>query len=111
MTSPEIRKCPDGHYRHVVYGLGPYIADYPEQVLLACVVNNWCPRYAGFLLSDSTSQTFRCTAMFYDLDGTAFRWTEEWTDCMICSFNPAILWDDYGIVADIIVCNNLLLIY
>ena len=36
--------CPDGHYRRAVYVLGPYIADYPEQVLLAGVVNGWCVR-------------------------------------------------------------------
>jgi hypothetical protein len=24
--------------------LGPYIADYPEQTLLTCVVQGWCPR-------------------------------------------------------------------
>ncbi|KAG1743142.1 hypothetical protein EDB19DRAFT_1894810 [Suillus lakei] len=34
----------DGHYRRVIYGLGPYIADYEEQVLLACIVCGWCPR-------------------------------------------------------------------
>ncbi|KAG1840904.1 hypothetical protein DFJ58DRAFT_718262 [Suillus subalutaceus] len=33
MQKPEIVKCADGHYRHAVYGLGPYIADYPEQSL------------------------------------------------------------------------------
>jgi len=44
MTRPAVTLCPDGHYRRVVYGLGPYIADYPEQVLLACVVQGWCPR-------------------------------------------------------------------
>ncbi|EMD31614.1 hypothetical protein CERSUDRAFT_69258 [Gelatoporia subvermispora B] len=37
MTKPEVVRCPDGHFRHVIYGLGPYIADYPEQALLACV--------------------------------------------------------------------------
>lgn len=45
MTVPEVVLCPDGHYRRAVYGIGPYIADYPEQVLLACIVQNWCPRY------------------------------------------------------------------
>lgn len=45
MTTPEIVKCPDGRLRHAIYGLGPYIADYPEQVLLAGVVNSWCARY------------------------------------------------------------------
>jgi hypothetical protein len=44
MSSPEIVKCPDGHFRWAIYGLGPYIADYPEQVLLAGVVYTWCPR-------------------------------------------------------------------
>lgn len=45
MTTPEVTRCPDGHYRRVIYGLGPYIADYPEQALLACIVQGWCPKY------------------------------------------------------------------
>ncbi|KAG1737260.1 hypothetical protein EDB19DRAFT_1895859 [Suillus lakei] len=44
MTKPEVVCCPDGHFRQAVYGLGPYIADYPEQALLACIVQNWCPK-------------------------------------------------------------------
>jgi hypothetical protein len=44
MEKPEVTKCPDGHYRRVIYGLGPYIADYPEQCLIACIVQGWCPR-------------------------------------------------------------------
>lgn len=44
MTSPEVVRFGDGHYRRVIYGLGPYIADYEEQVLLACIVRNWCPK-------------------------------------------------------------------
>ena len=44
MSSPEVMKCPDGHYRRVIFGLGPYIADYPEQALLACIVGGWCAR-------------------------------------------------------------------
>ena len=38
MTTPEITRCSDGHFRKVIYGLGLYIADYPEQVLAACIV-------------------------------------------------------------------------
>jgi hypothetical protein len=38
MTVPELVWFGDGHYRHIVYGLGPYITDYEEQVLLACIV-------------------------------------------------------------------------
>jgi len=48
MTTPDIVRCPDGHYRRVIYGLGPYIADYPEQVVLSGVVQGWCPKYAPF---------------------------------------------------------------
>jgi hypothetical protein len=44
MEKPEVVKCADGHYRRAVYGLGPYIADYPEQCLLACIVQRWCAR-------------------------------------------------------------------
>ena len=44
MTIPEVMWCPDGHFRCVIYGLGPYIADYPEQALLACVVQGWCTK-------------------------------------------------------------------
>lgn len=47
MTKPEVVRCPDGHYRRAIaiYELGPYIADYPEQVLLAGIVQNWCPKW------------------------------------------------------------------
>ena len=45
MTTPEVVKCPDGHLRRAVYGLGPYIADYPEQVWLAAIVQDWCPKW------------------------------------------------------------------
>ncbi|KAK7462238.1 hypothetical protein VKT23_007843 [Stygiomarasmius scandens] len=44
MTSYEVVKCPDDHFRRAIYEIGPYIADYPEQVLLAGIVQNWCPK-------------------------------------------------------------------
>lgn len=44
MTEPEVVLCADSKYRRAIYGFGPYIADYPEQVLIACVVQNWCAR-------------------------------------------------------------------
>ncbi len=34
----------DRHFWHVIYRLGPYIGDYPEQVLLACIVSGWCAK-------------------------------------------------------------------
>jgi len=47
MTSPEVVRFGDGYHRRVIYGLGPYIADYEEQALLACIVRGWCARYAS----------------------------------------------------------------
>jgi len=47
-TTPEVFQCPDGHYRRVIWGIGPYIADYPEQALLACIVQNWCAKCVFF---------------------------------------------------------------
>jgi Plavaka transposase len=45
METPEVVRCPDNHFRRAIYGIGPYIADYPEQVLLSCIVQGWCSRY------------------------------------------------------------------
>lgn len=44
MTCPEVVCCSDDYFRRVIYSIGPYIADYPEQALLACIVQGWCPR-------------------------------------------------------------------
>lgn len=43
MTSPDIVQCPDRYFRRAIYGLGPHIADYPEQVALAWILYGWCP--------------------------------------------------------------------
>ncbi len=42
MSKPEVAQCPDGHFRRVIYSLGPYIADYMEQVLVGNIVQGWC---------------------------------------------------------------------
>jgi hypothetical protein len=44
MTSPVVRRCPDGHYRRVIYDLVAFIADYPEQVALTGICQGWCPK-------------------------------------------------------------------
>ena len=44
MTEPVVVKCPDRHLSRAVYSLGPYIGDYPEQALLSCIVQGWCPK-------------------------------------------------------------------
>lgn len=44
LTSPVVQKCPDGHFRRVIYDLVAFIADYPEQVMLTGIVQNWCAK-------------------------------------------------------------------
>jgi hypothetical protein len=44
MTTLEVVHCPDSHFHYTIYGLGPYIADYSEQVWLSGIVQNWCPK-------------------------------------------------------------------
>ena len=41
MLEPDLIKCADGHYQKAIYRLGPYITDYPKQVLLAGIVSGW----------------------------------------------------------------------
>jgi hypothetical protein len=43
--TPEVTKCSDGLWRQAIYSLAVYLADYPEQVLLASIVQGWCPWY------------------------------------------------------------------
>ena len=42
MHNWDVVRCPDQHFRRAIYGLGPYIADYPEQTAVSGVVYNWC---------------------------------------------------------------------
>lgn len=41
---PKIVQCPDGHFHRAIFSIGPYIADYPEQVWLTGIVQGWCPK-------------------------------------------------------------------
>ncbi|KAF7366229.1 C2H2-type domain-containing protein [Mycena venus] len=88
MKKPVVRRCPDGHFRRVIYDFGPFIADYPEQVMLAGIVQNWCAK---------------CTALSTHLDGNICgRRTHSLTDELLAAFSPDLLWDSYGIDVDII---------
>lgn len=55
MTTPEVVKCPDGRLRRAIFQIGPFIADYPEQVVLAGIVSGWCPKYVSFFAYQCTS--------------------------------------------------------
>ncbi|RXW15717.1 hypothetical protein EST38_g10132 [Candolleomyces aberdarensis] len=92
METPRITKCVDGYFRRVIYGIGPYIADYPEQALLACIVQGWCPK---------------CIAPPNNLDEDALRHQHVYrghhhTDGVSAGFSLREMWDDWGMVGDII---------
>ncbi|KAJ7635036.1 hypothetical protein FB45DRAFT_989651 [Roridomyces roridus] len=94
MTIPDIVQCPDRHFRRVIISLltsddlRPYIADYPEQVWLAAVVQGWCAK---------------CDAEPGNLDRTGSRLrTKTTTEFLVTQFDPGILWDDFGIRADVV---------
>ena len=114
--------CPDGHYHHVVYDIGPFIADYPEQVMLVGVVQGWCPRcvptfmfVTGVLINAQwfTAQLFpfehRCTSKTSDLDGEGGHRTHALTDLLVSSpeIGTADLWDSYGIDDDVVVRTSI----
>ncbi|KAH9008887.1 hypothetical protein EDB84DRAFT_1280891, partial [Lactarius hengduanensis] len=74
MTTPEVVRTPDGHFRRAVYSIGAYIEDYPEQVLLACTVYGWCPQN---------------------------RRSRELTNALVNVLDLGMLWDQYGIVGSV----------
>ncbi|KAJ7687491.1 hypothetical protein B0H17DRAFT_1203554 [Mycena rosella] len=87
MMTPEVIPFADGHYRRAIYGLGPYITDYPEQVLLACIVQGWCAR---------------CDASSKDLDREGGHRSHAHTDALFDVFDHKTMWDDYGVIPDVI---------
>ena len=74
MTTWKVKCFVDGYYRHVVFTLGPYIADYEEQVLLACIVRNWCAKSVDPEITSKVLLTLdvcRCMARNKQLDTDA----------------------------------------
>ncbi|KAN0128104.1 hypothetical protein V8E53_014085 [Lactarius tabidus] len=105
MTKPKIMKCPDGHFCHVMFSLGPYIADYPEQVWLTGIVSNWCPKWVLDIICPVLLTLFyvRCDALPTNLDGAeSHRRSHEKTDILINTYNPRVLWDDFGVRHNIV---------
>ncbi|KAG1745479.1 uncharacterized protein EDB91DRAFT_1236359 [Suillus paluster] len=91
MTKPEVVRFGDGHYRHVIYGLGLYIVDYEEQVLLACIVRFWCPR---------------CMSHRDNLDAKSLCWCRDHTEALVEEIDYGALWLEYGIVSDLVPFTN-----
>ena len=106
MSAPVVYRCPDGHFRRVIYDLVAFIADYPEQVLLTGIVQGWCPRCTRlfhFILVLTIS--IRCIALPNNLDTYALPRTSEHTDRLSALYSPKVLWVEYGIDDDIIVSS------
>jgi hypothetical protein len=111
MTIPEVVLCPDGHFRLILWELGPYIADYPEQVLLCCIVQGWCPKYVFFQVVHYfyfVTFLLRCRASPGQLDNrrddTNERRSRDHTDFLATRCEMRVLYDNYGIIGNIIVC-------
>lgn len=108
MTTPEVVRYADGHFQQTIYGLGPYIADYEEQVLLTCIVRGWCPRYVTFclcsyLFSVASSLIYRCQARRENLDADALNRTRAFNEALFQESTPEIMWEEYGVVGDLVV--------
>ncbi|KAI9429150.1 hypothetical protein BJY52DRAFT_1353967 [Lactarius psammicola] len=101
MTEPRVIKCPDGHFRHTIFGLGPYIADYPEQVWLSGIVSNWCPKcVTEITFAGSVAVT---DSFLSNLDGPeSHRRSHEKTNLLVKTFDPSVLWDDFGLRHNIV---------
>ncbi|KAF8985645.1 hypothetical protein BDQ17DRAFT_1494815 [Cyathus striatus] len=74
MTTPELILCPD--------------ADYPEQVWLSGIIQNWC---------------LKCDAHPHFLDAPGSQpCSHEMTEFLITYFDPGVLWGQYGIRSNIV---------
>ncbi|KAJ7048411.1 hypothetical protein C8F01DRAFT_1223141 [Mycena amicta] len=88
MTKAKVTRCADRHFRRAIYGIGPVVADYPEQVLYTCVVQGWCPI---------------CLSSPDNLDQHSARRCKEHTQTLLeAAYGIKELWDEFGMVADII---------
>ncbi|KAH9058024.1 hypothetical protein EDB83DRAFT_2520919 [Lactarius deliciosus] len=91
MSEPEVVQCANGFHWQVVYGLGPYIADYPEQVLISAIITGWCPK---------------CTAPKDELETLRHPRSSEHTDTIQELLGLRELWNIYGIVGDVELFTN-----
>ncbi|KAG2098550.1 hypothetical protein BD769DRAFT_1631302 [Suillus cothurnatus] len=91
MMKPEVARFRDGHYRRVIYGLGPYIADYEEQVLLACILRNWCAK---------------CLSRRGNLDEINLCRSRSHTDALIEECDSGTLKSEYSLVGELVPFMN-----
>lgn len=109
MIKPIKVKCNDGNYRRAIFGFGSYIADNPEQNLVACTVQGWCPKYAlrAYLAWTILNFSSRCLASPGNIDDPTQQITPRTTEHTVqVSHDSELLhaWDTFGIISDIVVC-------
>ncbi|EIW75343.1 hypothetical protein CONPUDRAFT_159469 [Coniophora puteana RWD-64-598 SS2] len=91
MTKYEVLPFGDGYHRRVIFGLGPYIADYPEQALLSCIVQGWCSKCVAYRDELDTDAALRC---------------KEHNNILIDELDWGTLWDSYGIIGNAVPFTN-----
>lgn len=99
----DLARCANNHFHCVVYGTGPYITDYPEQVLVAEIAYSWCPTYINLpvwtliILSHSSS----CDANPTNLDDASTEpQTLEKTENLLQTKSADKLWYQHGLIHD-----------
>lgn len=105
-------KCPDGKYRNAIFGIGPYIADYPEQCQLASIVQGWCPKYVYLYIFPLpciiTTTNTRCLAEPHNFDNPSLPITPrsmKHTIQLVQILELGSCWDAYGLVGDVVVSS------
>jgi hypothetical protein len=100
----------DGNYHHIIYGIGPYIADYPEQCLITCIVQWWYSRYiVNSIQQKQTCLSYlsRCLAIAKKCDDknhhTIAPQTLKHTQLLLNYLELNKLWYNYGLVGKVIV--------
>ncbi|KAH9934016.1 uncharacterized protein BXZ73DRAFT_77118 [Epithele typhae] len=84
MEAPgHVLRCPDGHFRRAIFQVGPFIADYPEQVYLSGIVSGWCFAIPNGNFQKGDPRTHQGTSKMCD------------------TYTHAELWDAWGINSDI----------
>ncbi|KAG2362664.1 hypothetical protein BDR07DRAFT_1376316 [Suillus spraguei] len=73
--------------------LGPYIANYPEQVAFSGVVQNWCPKCLN-----------NCKNL--DGDGLPLLLCRQHTNLLVQELPHIHLWHEYGIIQEVIPLMN-----
>ncbi|KAL4244508.1 hypothetical protein ABKN59_010138 [Abortiporus biennis] len=87
MLKPIILQYPDQHFHCIVFEIGLFIADYPEQVLVSGIVQGWCPK---------------CLCLLGVLDGYRQPHFRELDELLMDWFSLEDLWDVFGITADVL---------